>query len=50
MFSGHDLDAIHYLCDEPLIVKLHIFNDMLSWVLIDNKIEVSVIFKGAAKI
>lgn len=50
MFSNHDLEAIHSPHDDTFIVKLHIFNVMRSWVLIDNKIEVSVIFKGAAKI
>ncbi|KAM1529990.1 hypothetical protein EV2_019748 [Malus domestica] len=45
MFSGKDLEDVNSPHDDVLVIKVQIFNAMVSCILIDNVIGVNIFFK-----
>lgn len=43
------LEDIHFPCYDALVIKVHIFNAMVSPVLVDNGYAVSTLFKDTAE-
>lgn len=48
MLSDRDLEGVHSPYNDAIVVKLQISNAMVSWVLMDNRSGVKVLFKDVA--